>query len=170
MNLCYTYGMTTKKWISKPKPLRNGEETRKDLVKELTKLTSKIVILRDGDCVTPGGCSGFMTNSHFFPTANLGTKFNLVNCNAQCSGHNYRHYNHNNSNPAPYTEYMVRTYSREQLLEISRLAKIQGYKYTIADLIKLRDEYQKILSDLESAPRKDDNVLHRVKATDRKPD
>jgi len=63
---------------------------RKKLVKKLDQLTSKIVVFRDKRCITCGSTKK-LGNGHLFSRQAYSTRWDLVNCNAQCWGCNYRH-------------------------------------------------------------------------------
>jgi hypothetical protein len=118
---------------------------RASLMKELDRLTSQIVILRDGDCVTKDKtCSGQLTCSHYYPRGQKKTRFSLVNCNCQCSTHNNRH-NHYSSF---YEVYMLKTYTTEQLYQLALDASVKSYKWSISDLEALAVEYRQIYQDL----------------------
>jgi len=134
-----------KKWISSKshKPKKKSISRRKQLEVLLDRLTSQIVILRDGGCVTPGGCSGKLTCSHYYPRGKKKTRWSLVNTNCQCFGHNGRH----NRWPSYYGEYMLKTYSKEQLIQIAEDANQKSWKWSIGELELMVEEYQKLYSD-----------------------
>jgi hypothetical protein len=135
----------------KPKPLKHKKKRksvsrRVYLERTLDKLVSDIVILRDGGCVTPNGCSGHLTCSHFYPRGQKKVRYSLVNCNCQCSTHNRRH----NYYESYYAEYMLKTYTKEQLLEVVEGANIKGWKWTVPELERILLEYQQVYQDFLS--------------------
>lgn len=130
-----------KRWITKPVPAKNR---RKELFSLLDTLTSHIVILRDGGCVTPDHCSGKLTCSHYYPRDRKKTRFSLVNCNCQCSTHNNRH----NHYPNFYEVYMLKHYSQAELLQNAQDASINSYKWSIPDLEALAEDYQAVYNEL----------------------
>jgi hypothetical protein len=131
----YTYSMRKHKIISE----------RKDLENKLDTITSLIVRLRDGECITPGkSCGGHLTCSHYYPRTRKAIRWSLVNCHCQCQNCNGRH----NHNPSFYAEWMLRHYSKKELLDLAVKANLLVYKWTVPELIDLLAEYQKLYLDL----------------------
>lgn len=97
-------------WSEPPK----GERWR--LIWELDREVSRVVRARDKRCVTCGTRKG-LTCSHYFKRGFMWTRFDLRNCNAQCSRCNKRQ----NTNPAPYRAYMVFRYGEEVIAELAAL-------------------------------------------------
>lgn len=134
-----------------PKPSRRKSKGKKKSVSQrkiletlLDRLVSQIVILRDGGCVTPGKCSGRLTCSHYYGRTKKRVRWDLRNCNCQCSKHNLRH----NNFQSYYGEYMLTRYSMEDLVELAQLANFEGWKFSVSELEQMVEEYQKIYIDL----------------------
>jgi hypothetical protein len=128
----------------KSKKTSVGERTNLEIL--LDRLVSSIVILRDGDCVTPGRCSGQLTCSHYYGRTKKRTRWDLRNCNCQCFGHNGRH----NNFQSYYGEYMLEHYSVEDLKDIAHLASFEKWQFTISELREMVDAYQKLYAQLLS--------------------
>jgi hypothetical protein len=141
------------KMIPKPKPTKQPKgkkkrppSERKILVKQLDDLVSLIVRKRDGQCVTPGNCYGFLTCSHYYKRENWGLRWNLENCNCQCSAHNRAH----NYHEYAYSEYMCKHYGRDvfsELLAYERAYRA-GPKWTIPQMIDLLAELKEVYDGL----------------------
>jgi hypothetical protein len=130
-----------KKFVKKLAPTKSK---RKILENLLDNLVSQIVRLRDGGCVTPGNCHGNLTCSHYYPRGAKRTRWDLRNCNCQCAGHNKRH----NYQPSFYGEYMLKTYSTGDLVELAEWANLGNWKFSIPELELMVETYQKIYQDL----------------------
>jgi hypothetical protein len=77
------------------------------LIKQTDKLVSEYVRARDKRCVTPSEkCTNVLQCSHLIKRGKMATRFDLINCNAQCSHHNYLH----NYEPEHYTNWFLRKY------------------------------------------------------------
>jgi hypothetical protein len=79
------------------------------LKRELDKLVSQIVILRDGGCVVCGKRTNLQCG-HLFSRAHLSTRWSLVNCNCQCSGCNFKH----EFDTYPYTYWFFERYGKDE--------------------------------------------------------
>ncbi len=133
-----------------PKPVKEKKAKRppmrtrkKNLIDDLDDLVSLIVRYRDGECVTlSGACYGPLTCSHYYDRSNWGIRWDLMNCNAQCSGHNRAHNDHQYA----YGAYMTTRYGegfagRLMAQEMAyRAGSKAGCKYTEVELQEKLDE------------------------------
>jgi hypothetical protein len=122
----------------KAKPYRSLSK-RAGIKAELDRLTSLIVRARDGRCVTCGTTDD-LTCSHYFKRRFLATRFDLTNCNAQCSRCNDRH----NQNPFPYRAYMVGLIGESGLDELFELRN-SVWRPSDEELKTMRLQYQMML-------------------------
>jgi 5-methylcytosine-specific restriction endonuclease McrA len=122
--------------ISKPKPKRRKMTERKKLVKRLDEVTREIVLKRDKFCVTCGKTENLQCG-HLITRARYGVRWDLMNCNAQCSGCNLRH----EYQPEIYTRWFLNHYGEKEYQSLCNRAETQG-KFTI-------DELETILMCLE---------------------
>lgn len=83
---------------------------------KLDTVVSKIVRQRDKYCITCGTTEG-LTCSHFIPRGKFGTRWDLFNCNCQCSICNLNH----DHDKGPYTAYMLATYGQGVIDELRRV-------------------------------------------------
>jgi hypothetical protein len=118
----------------KPKKKRPASE-RKVLVKTLDDLVSLIVRKRDGKCVTPGNCHGFLTASHYYKRENWGIRWNLINVNCQCASMNGAH----RFNEFRYSQFMQEKYGAAVFgMLLDEEAKYRaGEKWTVPQLREL---------------------------------
>lgn len=103
---------------AKPKPQKRKKTDRKRLISALDKIVSKIVIWRDGQCVQCG-TTNRLTNGHLITRSCYSVRWDLRNCNCQCSGHNFAHENH----PEYYTDWYIKRFGvadYEELVSDSR--------------------------------------------------
>lgn len=87
--------------LSKPKPekqdktkKRKKRTSRQIIERKLDVLVREIVLLRDPACVCPSpqnGHSGVMQNGHLFTRSKKSLRWDLYNCNKQCSSCNLLH-------------------------------------------------------------------------------
>lgn len=134
-----------------PKP-KKGKSTRKPLRKELEKklwkLTADYVKLRDGCCVTCGATEG-LTISHWIKAGKQIVRYDLENCNCQCSAcnnaHNYYTYHYDN--------YMLRHYGEAVLLKLTELAKVNKWKWSYNELADMIVAMQERLDNLIAGER-----------------
>jgi hypothetical protein len=139
--------------VAKPKPKKTikskkkkSPSERKKLVYALDTIVSLIVRKRDGECVTKSNCYGSLTCSHYFDRTNWGIRWDLRNCNAQCSSHNNSH----NYHTYAYSEYMKKRYGNAifgMLLAEETKYRKNG-KWTTPELrdllVKLTKEWEKM--------------------------
>ena len=104
------------------------------LIKEIDALVSKYVRMRDGKCVTPSPkCTKVLQCSHLIRRGKGATRFDLRNCNCQCSYHNYLH----NYSPEIYTQWFINKFGENVYNElVNRSNKIK--KYTRLELENLK--------------------------------
>ena len=116
------------------------KSTRKKLIQKLDTIVSLIVRARDGHCVTPTDkCTKVLQCSHLIKRGKLPTRFDLANCNCQCSYHNYLHNNY----PEIYTEWWLNRYGQEAYNELIKTSQ-QLWKPSIAELESLLEHLNKI--------------------------
>ena len=115
---------------------------RKQTVKKLDDIVSKIVRLRDKKCVI---CSTTerLTNGHLFSRVNYSTRWNLLNCHCQCMSCNMRH----EYDWEPYRKWFVREYGVDEYDNLYHLHK-QVVKYSTADLKEMYEEMKQLLKDM----------------------
>lgn len=121
------------------------KSTRKKLIQKLDTIVSLIVRARDGHCVTPTEkCTKVLQCSHLIKRGKLPTRFDLDNCNCQCSYHNYLHNNY----PEIYTEWWLNKYGQEAYNKlISDSQRI--WKPSNAELESLLEHLTKIYNTYE---------------------
>ena len=114
-------------------------KARKKLIKQCDDLVSLIVRTRDGRCVT---ChtTNRLTCSHLIKRGRASTRFDLKNCNCQCSSCNFRH----NQYPEVYTNWWLEHYGLETYRELFHRAS-QLKKWTTYDLESLKTELERYL-------------------------
>lgn len=145
--------------VSKPKPIREPrgkkrkrKTSRQVLEKRLDDLVSTIVILRDGRCVCCGTSDG-LTCGHFVSRGKGRVRFDLQNCNAQCSGCNLRH----NQYPQRYTRYIENHYGLGVLHRLQDAEDESYYKWAMSDLLDLESSLlpilERVLSEQTDAAR-----------------
>ncbi len=128
----------TGKKASKSKK-RSKLPTIKKLKKELDKLMSQIVILRDGGCVVCGSKNN-LTCGHLFTRSHMATRWELLNCHCQCRNCNFKH----EFDPQPYNEWFIREYGLERWTELhDQFSTIR--KWTRADLEQLKEKLEELL-------------------------
>jgi len=124
---------------------------RSKLKRQLDKITSQIVRLRDKRCVICGMPCEYndrgdpVTNDcgHFLGRKVDATRWDLRNTNCQCRSCNWKH----NDNPMPYTYYMINKYGREVLLELENLYK-EHRKITVPELREMLREYKEVYKQM----------------------
>lgn len=136
----------------KPKPVKEAKKKRKTskserktLEKLLWNLTAQYVKKRDGCCVTCGATEG-LTISHWIKAGKQIVRYDIRNCNCQCSvcnnTHNYWQYHYDN--------YMLRHWGKRVMLELTELAKnSNGFRWTIIELRDMVAKAQKRLDRME---------------------
>jgi hypothetical protein len=99
------------KFVTKRAPTHS----RRWYIEELDRVTSLIVRMRDGACVTCGEARWeYLTCSHFYKRVWVNVRFHLINCNCQCFVCNDRH----NFNVIPYTTWFVETYGTDAMHDL----------------------------------------------------
>ncbi len=134
--------LKTKIKLRTPKLGSNKRKEEKKLIQKCDELVSKIVRLRDGRCV----CCGSRENlqcGHLIKRGRMSTRFDLVNCNCQCSRCNYKH----NHYPEYYTDWFVLTYGVDKYHELFRRSW-QTKDWTLTELTELKEELQQKLDEL----------------------
>jgi len=108
---------------------RRSKSERRQLEEKLWNLTADFVKARDGCCVTCGATEG-LTISHWIPAGKQRIRYDLRNCNCQCStcngAHNHWHYYYDN--------YMLKTYGESVMVELTELAMPKKWKWSVIDL------------------------------------
>jgi len=131
----------------KPKPQKQdrkkkkrSKSERKTLEALLWKLTADFVKARDGFCVTCGATEG-LTISHWIKAGKQQLRYDVTNCNCQCStcnnAHNYYTYHYDN--------YMLRTYGESRLIAMTERAKVNGFRWSVLELREMVETAQKRL-------------------------
>ena len=134
-----------------PKPVttkrkkKQSKSERKILEARLDSLVSAIVIMRDKKCVTCGTSDG-LTCSHFVQRRKMKLRWDLTNCNCQCSVCNGKH----NRYPESYTAWMLRRYGQETVLGLLEAGQINAWKWSVLELrgfdAWLTVEYNRLLA------------------------
>jgi len=144
--------------MQKPKPTkepkgkkRKKKTPRQVLEKRLDDLVSTIVILRDGHCVCCGTSDG-LTCGHFVSRGKGAVRWDLQNCNCQCSGCNLRH----NQYPQKYTRYIENHYGLGVLHRLQDAEDDSFYKWSVAELLSLEES---LLPILEHVLKSQEDVL-----------
>lgn len=91
--------------------------TRKGLIRKLDKAVSQLVIKRDGKCFTCNSIQNLQCG-HLFTRSLYAVRWDLANCNAQCSGCNFRH----EFDPAIYQLKWIDKFGLETYRELYRTA------------------------------------------------
>jgi 5-methylcytosine-specific restriction endonuclease McrA len=131
-------------YLGHPKPVKAPRKKRRVkpserrlLEKELWDLTAQYVKLRDGKCVT---CSrkDKLTLSHWQKCGKQRIRYDLRNCNTQCSSCNLRH----NFYQYRYDNYMLRHYGEAVMLELTELATLPKWKWSVVQLREMIADLQ----------------------------
>lgn len=117
--------------------------TRKGLVKKADATVSIYVRKRDGKCVTCGSYDNPQCG-HLFSRYWYGTRWDLLNCNTQCSKCNFLH----EVDSLPYQNWFKQRYGSEVFEDLHRRARAIA-KYTDQDLLKIISEVQEAIKDLD---------------------
>ena len=111
---------------------------RKKLIKRLDTQVSLLVRQRDGKCFTCGTTINLQCG-HLFSRASYSTRWDLVNCNAQCASCNLRH----EYNPHIYTNAFIDHYGLKIYKQLyKRHAEIK--KWSNRELQELLDRFIKL--------------------------
>jgi 5-methylcytosine-specific restriction endonuclease McrA len=125
------------------RPLQKS--VRRKLKDELDRITSLLVRARDRRCVTCGTTEN-LECSHYFKRGYLATRWNLTNCNAQCSRENGIH----NVNPFKYRAYMVKLIGEDGLDELFKLRN-SVWRPTDDELRSLLESHRTLLRTMKRA-------------------
>lgn len=120
---------------STKKSKKKRSPSKKQAIRELDELVSKIVRLRDGRCVTCGAAEN-LSCGHFEHRANYAIRWDLRNCNAQCLSCNGKH----EHMTFPYRSYMAAKYGEgifEELHELTLAHQAHG-PWKIGELLELK--------------------------------
>jgi len=141
--------------IGKPKPVREKKQKRtrskserKMLEARLWKLTADIVKARDGCCVTCLATEG-LTLSHWIKCGKQIVRYDLRNCNCQCSTCNGTH----NRYSYFYDNYMTRRWGQDVMLELTNLAiayDSNNFKWTVLQLREMVADYENKLAEFDA--------------------
>jgi hypothetical protein len=128
----------------KKKKKKRSKSERKTLEALLWKLTADFVKKRDACCVTCGATEG-LTISHWIKAGKQQLRYDVTNCNCQCSTcnntHNYYTYHYDN--------YMLRTYGTIELIKLTERARINGFRWSVLELREMVDVAQARLEGME---------------------
>lgn len=136
----YTKESQVKKTTKKRKPKNN----RKAVVKKLDDTVREILQKRDKECCCCGRQSAWfhpqnnpygLQVGHYVSRKVYAIRWDLRNVHAQCSGCNYQH----NNDPVPYTRFMLDTYGKEILDELTFKRKAVK-KFSTKQLEELLDK------------------------------
>jgi 5-methylcytosine-specific restriction endonuclease McrA len=123
------------KTLGKPKPAKQAKKParrktseRKKLIKALDQVVREIVMKRPHYCVTCGKTENLQCG-HLITRSRYGTRWDLMNCNIQCSGCNFRH----EFQPEIYTRWFLNCFGEQAYQDLCHKAETQG-KYTIDEL------------------------------------
>ena len=127
---------------NRQKKAKKDRSQRKKMIKQLDALVTQIVQKRDKHCVTCGKNVGLYCG-HFHSRTHYGTRWDLMNCHAQCNPCNLRH----EADPFPYTRFMLRRYSIQALDDLYQRHR-NITKYKTADLEEIKEQLQTVLEEL----------------------
>lgn len=144
--------------IGYPKPEKKKKRKSKSaserskLIKECDRLVTDILFTtRPHECVTchirqerfhPINNSYGLQCGHYITRTVFPLRWNLKNCNLQCSRCNFNHEN----NILPYTIYMVKTYGEDTLQEFDLLVREYKQKAKTMPTTEIREIYQQLTS------------------------
>lgn len=129
--------------VAQPKPKQHKKLST--ITNRLDTLVSKIVRLRDAQCITCGSVEEGECG-HYFHRALINTRWDLQNCHRQCTCCNSYH----EENTEPYTRFMIQKYGPEVIIELSQIAH-SPKKINRVDRLILEVEFKKLLSELEAS-------------------
>jgi len=106
---------------------RKKRTPHKILTDRLDEVVSLIVRKRDGRCVQweDGNCAGPLQCGHLITRSKQSVRWDLINCNAQCAGHNMAH----EYNPHPYTLWWIRKYGLDAYKDLVRRSNVIVKRY-----------------------------------------
>lgn len=132
--------------LSKPKPSklvrvkkRKQKTPRQIWERKLDDITREIVLARDSHCVLVGNHSEVLQCGHLISRVKRSVRWDLFNCNAQCSGCNQRHEWY----PERYTLWFVSRVGAENYARLCAEAE-RANKLTTEELERLHMELLKI--------------------------
>lgn len=117
--------------------------TRKGLIRSLDRTVSLYVRARDRRCQTCGTTENLQCG-HLFTRAAYSTRWDEMNCFAQCASCNLRH----EHNPHPMTLKFIDEYGMENYKELNR-RHAKPRKFSDRDLSELSEEFKLKLKTLE---------------------
>jgi hypothetical protein len=95
--------------------LRKDRTTRKGWIRKLDHIVTEIVRLKESKCITCGA-GGNLDCGHLFSRVAYSTRWDLVNCHAQCKACNFRH----EHDAYKYTKWFIEHYGEEVYDELHR--------------------------------------------------
>jgi hypothetical protein len=116
----------------------NKSKERKKLIKQCDTLVSLIVRDRDKRCVCCGSTERLQCG-HLIKRGKAATRFNLTNCNCQCSSCNFKH----NQYPEHYTNWFLTVYDLTTYKELIR-ESLQIKKWTVEELRELKQTLESL--------------------------
>jgi len=120
-------------------PLKHN---RKRIVQNLDREVSKYVRARDGACVVCGSVDQ-LTNGHLFSRIAYSTRWDLLNCHAQCWGCNYSH----EYDFYPFQRWFISKFGQEGFDELYSRFKTPR-KFSNPELAALLEEMKLLNSNL----------------------
>lgn len=121
----------------------NKSKERKRLIKKCDELVSLIVRKRDKRCVCCGSTERLQCG-HLIKRGKASTRFDLMNCNAQCSRCNFRH----NHYPEHYTNWFLTIYDATTFRGLVHQS-LQPKKWTYEELTELKTNLEQTLEGLQ---------------------
>ena len=121
---------------------KTTKSKRKILVSKLDKICSEYVRARDGKCF----CCGTplkATNGHLITRAKYSVRWDLINCNQQCSPCNFKHEYY----PEVYTQKFIKKYGMEVYDDLIYRSN-QVANFTIEQLEKIYEGLKRKLKEL----------------------
>jgi hypothetical protein len=118
------------------------------LRKKLDRIFSEFIRLRDADsngyvrCITCGKVYFWrdVDNGHYCERAKLSTRFNELNCHAQCVNCNWTH----EGQKMIYREKLVGLYGAQEVKKLETLSQISGGDDSISLMYKIEEYQQKV--------------------------
>ena len=123
---------------------KHASTQKKKLIKRLDAIVTKIVVLRDKKCVTCGRTTEVYCG-HFHSRTHHNTRWDLMNCHAQCNPCNGKH----EHDTYPYTRFMAAKYSMDELDALYQ-RHCQTSHFKDADLVQLLAELEREYESLKT--------------------
>jgi len=117
---------------------------RKRLEEALDKACREYVLARDEKCILCGSID-VLQNSHYIRRGHHSVRWDLRNQHAMCKR---CHYKHHNGYEYLYAEFMHKTYGDEVMEELTALANIPAYKWSIPELEEMLARVERLTSEL----------------------